>query len=237
MGVNYFVFNGESSLDHGAYIGGQDTFNAPQRDVIKVKIPGKSGDLVYDNGRWLNVEVPYNLVIMDRFADHATEIRAWLNEPVGYRRLEDTYHPDFYRMARLANDIKFTTSAFNQTGKAQVIFDCQPQRWLKSGEQSVSIANGDAIYNPTRYDSKPIIRITCTGDGTLTIGDQEISVDDIGTYIDIDSDIQDCYTGSTSMNANVTLSDGFPILKPGDNTISWTGDITAVEITGRWYTI
>lgn len=237
MGVNYFIFNGESSLDHGAYIGGQNTFDAPKRDIIKVKIPGRNGDLVYDNGRWLNIEVPYNLVVMKDFINNANEIRSWLTSPIGYCRLEDTYNPDFFRMARLADEIKFTTSAFNKTGKAQIIFDCKPQRWLKSGEQKISVQNGGSIYNPTRYSSAPLIKVTCNGGGVLSVGDYTITISDISTYINIDSDIQDCYNENVSMNANVVLSNGFPLLNSGSTIISWTGDISAVEIIGRWYTI
>lgn len=237
MGVNFFVFNGESSLDHGLYVGGQGTFNAPQRDVTKVAIPGRNGDLIKDNGRWLNISVPYNIVIMDDFKYNADEVRAWLCEPESYARLEDTYNPDFYRLARLAESIDFSTSAFNKTGKATVIFDCKPQRFLKSGEALVQQTKNMMIFNPTRYASKPLIRVTCAGSGTVTVGLFTITLSDISTYVDIDCETQDCFAGTTSLNNKVTLSDGFPVLMPRGNMISWTGDVTGVSIAGRWYTI
>lgn len=237
MGVNYFIFNGESSLDHGAYIGGQETFNAPQRDVTKVKIPGRNGDLIRDNGRWLNCEVPYTMVVMDEFRQHTDEIRAWLFQPVGYARLEDTYHPDVFRLARVQGDIEFETAAYNLTGKTRVVFDCKPQRFLKSGEPLQGITSGAEIFNPTRFYSKPLIRVTVTGSGVLTVGTDTITLTGItGTHVDIDSEVQDCYEGATSLNSKVTLTK-FPELAPGKTAISWTGDISAVEVAGRWYTI
>lgn len=237
MGINHFVFNGQSSLEYGVYVGGQGTYNAPQRDVTKITVPGRNGDLIKDNGRWLNIQVPYNIVVMDEFLDRTNDIRAWLCETTDYARLEDTYHPDYFRMARFSNSLEFETSAFNRTGKATVIFDCKPQRWLKTGEQAVSMANGGNIFNPTRFSSRPLIRIIGSGNGTVTVGNYTIAVTDMSTYIDVDSEIQDCYIGSTSANNKVTLSAGFPLLVPGNTTVSWTGGVTDVDITGRWYTI
>ena len=155
MGLNYFIFNGKSSLDFGVYIGGQATFNAPQRDVSKVSIPGRSGDLIRDNGRFLNIEVTYNVVIMKEFRGKTAEIRAWLKEPTSYARLEDTYNPDFYRMGICTASIDFDTLAFNEAGKAQVTFDCKPERFLKSGEETISVGSlswmGKTIFNPTNF--------------------------------------------------------------------------------------
>lgn len=236
MGINYFTFNGESSLDYGVYVGGQGTFNAPQRDVSKIVIPGKNGDLIKDNGRWLNIEVPYNVVIMDDFVEKADDIRNWLCSPIGYARLEDTYNPDYYRMARLAEAIDFETAAFNNAGKTTIIFDCKPQRFLKSGEALVQMTNGGTIVNPTRYESRPLIRIVCSGNGTVTVGNFVITLSGISTYVDIDSETQDCYAGTTSLNNKVSLSNGFPVLS-GSISISWTGSVTAVSIAGRWYTL
>lgn len=237
MGVNYFIFNGESSLDHGVYVGGQGTYNAPQRDVTKVAIAGKNGDLIKDNGRWLNIEVPYNIVIMHEFKDRANEIRAWLSEPKTYVRLEDTYHPEYFRLARFSGTIDFETAAWNNAGKATIVFDCKPQRFLKSGEEFIGVENGDAVYNPTRYESKPLIRVYGAGSGSVTIGGYTITLANMSVFVDIDCELQDCYRNDTSQNNNVTLNNGFPVLPAGKTNIGWDGGVTGVRIAGRWYTV
>lgn len=237
MGLNYFIFNGESSLDYGIYVGGQGTYNAPQRDISKVSIQGRNGDLIKDNGRWLNIEVPYNIVIMKDFLDNTDAIRAWLSEPVDYVRLEDTYHPDSFRLARFAGPIEFDTAAWNNSGKAKITFDCKPQRFLKSGEIVQTLASGNSVFNPTRYASKPLIRILGSGDGTVYVGDYIIGVTDLVTHIDIDCEMQDCYIDYLNANDKVTLEDGFPLLPAGETTVVFTGGVTDVEIMGRWYTV
>ena len=40
------------------------------------------------------------------------------------------------------------------------------------------------------------------------------------------------YSGATGMNS--AMSGEFPILKPGMNAISWSGDVTKVEVNPNW---
>ena len=55
--TGYFVFGGKFSKDYGLYVSGSGTFNAPERDVELVEVPGKNGSLVLDNGRFKNITV------------------------------------------------------------------------------------------------------------------------------------------------------------------------------------
>ena len=41
------------------------------------------------------------------------------------------------------------------------------------------------------------------------------------------------YRGTTLLNSKAGF-DEFPVLDPGDNSISWTGAVTKVEIVPRW---
>ena len=47
----YFIFNGFRSSDYGVLISGDQTFNAPARDIDEIEIPGRDGVLTLDNGR------------------------------------------------------------------------------------------------------------------------------------------------------------------------------------------
>lgn len=236
MSINSFTFNGISSETKGLYVGGQFTFNSPQRDVTKVSIPGRNGDLIRDNGRYLNVQVAYNVVAMSNFASTAQGVRNWLLSAKGYKRLEDTYDTDHYRMAAAFEPLEFETSAYNATGKAQVIFDCMPQRFLKSGETPVTITSTGTLTNPTAFDSKPLIRVNGTGNCQITIGNQIIYLTGVVGYIDIDSETMNCYNGSTNCNSQVTLgSSGYPVLKPGNTGVTINSGATSVVVTPRWW--
>jgi len=48
----------------------------------------------------------------------------------------------------------------------------------------------------------------------------------------IDSALQEAYWGTASMN--YCMSGDFPKLQPGMNAISWTGDVTNIQIQPNW---
>ena len=120
-------------------------------------------------------------------------------------------------------------------GTFDVIFDCKPQRFLKTGETSQTFTGSGSLTNPTRYPALPLVR--AYGTGTLRLGSTSIVISSNNSYIDIDCEIQDAFRGATNCNGNITLSSGrFFALAPGYNGISMSG-ITRVEITPRWWTL
>ena len=52
----YFIFNGFRSSDYGVLISGDQTFNAPARDIDEIEIPGRDGVLTLDNGRFNSIK-------------------------------------------------------------------------------------------------------------------------------------------------------------------------------------
>jgi len=75
-----------------------------------------------------------------------------------------------------------------------------------------------------------------TGYGTLTVGSDVITIAQNFAYVDIDSEIGDCYHGTDNANASVSFQqNGFPELAPGATGIAYSGNITKVEITPRWW--
>lgn len=231
--INYITFNGVPSTEFDLYVGGQFSFKAPRKDIVKVDIPGRNGDLIFDNGTYSNIEITYVIVGMNNFKSKINLIKDWLLSPVGYTILEDTYDTDHYRYATLASGIDFIMSCLNKFGKANIIFDCKPQRFLNSGDTVTALSASGTLTNPTPFNAKPLI--VCTGAGTLTIKSQTITVASGLSPITIDCENMDCYSGTTNANSYVTFStDDFPVLEPGANAYSRTG-FSSVKVTPRWW--
>ena len=91
------------------------------------------------------------------------------------------------------------------------------------------------ITNPGAVDSEPLIRVYGNGDITLMVGTQIVELEGIDGQIFLDSEIQEAYKGTTSMN--VAMSGEFPKLLPGMNAVSRTGNVTSIVITPRWRTL
>lgn len=100
MRKDFFIFGGVNSLDYGVLLDGSGTTTAPERDVMTVTIPGRSGDLLVDAGRWKNTTVSYPCTIAREFEGRFAAFKQALLAEGGYKRLEDTLHPDEYRLPR-----------------------------------------------------------------------------------------------------------------------------------------
>lgn len=241
---NCLIFNGTDLRSYGLYVSGDKTFSSPKKEYTKVSIPGRSGDLIRFDGRYSNVTLDYDAILIKDYEKNAAAIRSILLSPDGYCRLEDTYHPDEYRMAVFEGPLNFD-SVLLEAGTATLSFSCRPERFLKSGELSLDITNGGNILNETMFSAKPILKIT--GYGNLTFifrglsGTTSFSFNipsaNSGTYT-IDCEEMDC-TGPSGIYPNSFFTgDKFPELNPGNNQITITktnASISSIVIIPRWY--
>ena len=250
---HWLTFGGRPISDFSVYISGAGTFGAPERDRKSVVIPGRDGELTIDNGRYKNIKVSYPAFIAKDYSQNVAALRNYLLSFTGYARLEDTYHPDEFRMARYTGAFDGGSTKGMNAGSFKIDFDCMPQRWLKSGEQVLtgfysreSTGSLTHIQNPGYMVAKPLIKVTLTDATTaqITINDVEIDVSNTEGAMYVDCEIQEAYSvlDQSSMNEYLTLADGvFPSLKPGDNIVglycpAYEGRID-VEITPRWWNL
>lgn len=234
---NYIVFNGKSFIDFGVFISGAGTFDAPERDTEKVEIPGRNGDLTIDNGRYKNIPIKYPAFIVNSFSSNVEGLRNYLLTQKGYKRLEDTYHPEEFRMGKIAGGFTTKPVAELWAGEFDLEFDCYPQRFLKSGEIPVEFTQAGTLENRQLTEAKPLIR--AYGTGSFEIGGVAVEITQADGYTDIDCELEEAYkdTLSTDKNGMIILTDGiFPTLMPGSNTVTLSG-ITKLEIRPRWWVL
>lgn len=234
MRKDFFIFGGVNSLDYGVLLDGSGTTTAPERDVTTVTIPGRSGDLLVDAGRWKNTTVSYPCTIAREFEGRFSAFKQALLAEGGYKRLEDTLHPDEYRLAYLAGPLEPETIPYNRAGTFVLDFGCKPQRFLKSGEDALTVASGGKLYNPTGCAALPLILLTLTGDAKLNVGGVQMSVAGYTGPMWIDCDLQDAYYNNTNLNKYLTAPE-FPVLGAGATQISWSGGIAKCEVVPRWW--
>lgn len=173
-----FTFNGVRAADYGIYVTDVNVFNSAARDVEYIQIPGRDGAFALDRGRFQNISVVYKCAMTqdtdEDFATAISEFRNAIASTKGYKRLEDDIHTDEYRMGVFSKGLEAPTLN-TKTATFDVEFNCQPQRFLKSGETAVSVASGGTITNPTLFDAHPLISADIDDAATLTIGDKTIA--------------------------------------------------------------
>lgn len=235
LAFEYLTFNGKSSRDFEVCISGSGVYNTPARDVEAISIPGRNGDLHIENERFENVSITYPAYITKNFAKNFDAFKAYLLSQRGYKKLMDSYAPDFYRLASYNNAIAPEMTPLNRCGGFDVVFDCDPRRFLVSGDKVTEFSANGNIKNPTLYNALPVIR--AYGTGYFEISGVRVTITSASTYTDIDSELQEAYKDSTNCNGNITLDNGeFPKLIPGINQVTISG-ISRIELTPRWWTI
>lgn len=254
------IFNGFSTVDAGVVIQTPPVYEFPSRRSEVIQIQGKNGDIVIDKNSFNNVNREYNLASVfrknDSFIGNVRVLVDWLSSVSGYARLEDSYEPEYFRLAMFRAGGQLPN--FYDKATAMVVrFECKPQRFLKTGEVGMEFtrsthpdANFHKIENPTKYLALPEINVT---GGVVSIelrsGDDYNNPDNttiltvtdntILEKITIDSDIQDVYTASSFLNNKVEVTNGFPKLYPGNNwlKITYLSSDTVVTIKPRWWVL
>lgn len=176
-----FTFDGIDSKDYGVYITQEAAYGAPERDIEMISIAGRNGAYALDKGRFLNTTVTYKAGITATdeasFAAAIRDFRNALASRRGYCRLEDDYNTDEYRLAVYKSGLEVAARDILKAGEFTIAFDCQPQRFLKSGETAVSMTSGDTLTNPTLFTSRPLFEVV--GNGSINVGSHTIALDSI----------------------------------------------------------
>lgn len=236
-------FGTESTANYEVVLLAPPDRTAPVRAVEKVEIPGRSGDLVYDLGRYNNVSISYRCAIVPTsgvsLRKAATKFLNVFAPSAGYRRLIDSFDPGHFRLARIREVINIESIA-ERAGRFTLEFDQKPQRFLVSGENAMRFSSsGAVIYCPTSQVALPLITVYGTGPGVLTVGSVTVEIKELTDLIILDSDRQNAYrqagNGGKENKNGCIYAPKFPVLNPGENILSWTGGISSVQVVPRWW--
>ena len=256
----YFWIDGRRNDELGITLQSPIEFSKPAPCVVSQHIPGKNGDLHYWDGSYENITGTAKCFALGNSPENAImNINSLFLASPGYHRLEVSSEPGFFRLARIRKGPE-TNIRCNVLAPFSIEFDCMPQRWDVNGE-SVHTAHGGEysnmsfnIVNPYQFLAKPLIRLSGFEGAavefpiSLTISDSgfknasAMSITKFASYIDIDAETQNVYSGETNMN-NVVEAGLFPVLFPGENTITLTAprpsilEGVTVEVTPRWWTL
>lgn len=248
--------NGTNLSTYGLYVTDAGVYNAPAPEVQAVSIDGRNGDLLISRDRYNNVEVRYPAFIASNFATNVRNLRSFLLSLVGYVRIEDSFDTDRFRIGRVVSGIDVQPSLYAEGGTFEIVFNCKPQRFFKSGEETITFLREDGhqserhpdhwifgrVTNPGRGTALPQIKVY--GSGTVQKvyvgGYTAFTITTLEDYIIVDSDMQDAFKdGNINMNGYINLptTGVFPSFGVGGRDIAATSGVTKIEIIPRWWTL
>ena len=108
--------------------------NFHQRGSMLYKFKEKNGDIVIDKNSYNNVVREYNIASVfcsaANFIPKVRELVDWLTSANGYARLEDSYEPDYFRLAMFRSGGQLP-NFYDQATAFSLKFECKPQRFFE----------------------------------------------------------------------------------------------------------
>ncbi len=230
---NYVIFKGVNSNTYSNLIISElPCISKPELRVDTTEIDGKDGDIIdelgyasYDKTLKIALKSSENIDEIIKFFSGSGNI-VFSNEPDKYYKAYIYEQIDFERLLRFK--------------EADITIHVQPFKYLLNEEDVVlNITNQTSltVNNQGLEKSKPILKLY--GSGTITVSLNgltafTVTIDEDDDYIVIDSMEEEAYNDTELKNRN--MSGEFPLLETGNNTISWTGSLTKIEVTpnSRW---
>ena len=227
---DWFEWNGVRCTEYGIYVTEQPPPTIPEERVTFTKVPGRSGSLTTLEGEFVYEDMVLTAACVIADPDKIPEIAGWLR---GSGTVTFANRDGGFYYARVINQIPFEKILRGNPHRSFVVnFRCKPFWYADGTSKATLTASGGAVNNPGDIYSKPVITVRGSGDITLMIGQNIVELSDVTEGIVIDSALQEAYWGTELRNH--CMSGDFPKLYPGVNPISWSGNVTGIEIEPNW---
>ena len=228
---DWFEWNGTRCTEYGVYVMEQPALTVPSERATTTTIPGGPGSLTTLEGDDVYDDLVLTANCLVRDPAQIPTIAAWLK---GGGTVSFANRPGGFYYARISNQIPFEKILRGNPHRSFAVnFRCSPPFWYVEHPAEVTMTNSSAVLeNPGSVYSEPIIHVYGTGDVTLIVNDCFVELEAIEDSIILNSVIKEAYKGETLLNDH--MEGDFPVLKPGTNLISWSGDATRIVIEPNW---
>ena len=242
--LSWFEFDGENSQHFGLVVSQKNTLGSAEKNFETIQIAGRNGDLIKDNGTFSNMKISYDVGFLKQnplvgssmdFVTATSRIKNWLFGKNGYKKLIDSEDTSFFRLAYCSSNLNFEQERGLLT--TSIEFDCKPFKYAFDGEKIITLAEPKTIINTNIITALPYVKIYGNGDIDLYVGGQHFLIKDVENEIEIDSEKMLVYKLNNGVYESKTskyYSSDFPKLKHGENIISWSGNVTKIELKPRW---
>lgn len=230
--TNNIIFKGiKSNTIPGLLISELPPITKPKLRVRETIIDGLDGSIFEDFG-YESYDKVLKIGLTKNF-----DIDQVINYFNGEGNLTLSNEPDKYYKAKIIEEIDYNRLIRFKT--ANIKFKIQPFKY-KVNETKIDVLIDNQtelkVTNLGLEEAKPIITIYGTGEVHFYLNSIEVfkySFDDDSQVV-IDSEKEDAYFNNVLKNRN--MLGNFPILKSGENVITWSGNLTRIliEPKSRW---
>lgn len=226
---DWFLWKGQKCTEFGIHVSEQPPVTIPSERATFTNVPGRSGSLTTLEGDDVYDDLLLTATCFISDPSHIPEIAAWLR---GSSTVTFANQQGGFYHARIVNQISFEKILRGNPHRSFAVnFRCKPFWYVNDVQPITLTTSGTFITNPGSVFSEPVITVYGSGEVTLMVG-MTITELEVSGSITLNTPLMEAYVGATSMN-NAMYGD-FPTLLPGQNAVSWTGNVTSVTIVPNW---
>lgn len=217
-----FIWNGISSDSMDVKVISLPPISLSQENINEIEVEGRDGNLTEK----LGYKTTTKPVEADYLGEDKYSILNWLR---GSGEVIFGNDENFYYKARINNVIPLEEILKNMHN-FPIEFRCQPFRYFISGKRKINItSSGIVLNNFGNKEALPYMKIYGSGNITVNINGRAFTISNLTNSIGIISEIQECEEGKGN------LMDGeFPYFDIGKNTLTYSGNVTKIEVTPNW---
>ena len=221
MAQSYFVWQGMDSRAMGVIVRHAAPLIRPEERIEHMMIPGLSGDLTTLQGTDIYNSYIQTVEISVRGAWRVREVFDWLR---GSGKVTFSSDPDKQQDARVIGAVTLERVSRNLDSWAgSVQFYCQPLKEALVPKTVVFTESGTLTVEGDVQTLPRFVLTTSSANVTLAVNGKAFTISEASGTIVVDSYIREAVSGNGTTLLTGSTAGEFPVLDPGDNTISGAG--------------
>lgn len=222
------LLDGVSNKTIGLSLVSRPDIPTPEQVVEYINVDGRHGSLT-KKGAYKDIVIPMEF----SFAGIQATVKQILREVNRWTLNKDTliFSDDtefYYNLKNIV--VKSTVNDIDIYGRVAIDFVCSPFQYQIT--EPIILTSSGVVFSPATIESEPLLTVFGTGNVEININDQAFKLTNLSDYITIDSGLKEAHRDGVPMNSNMVGK--FPLFQTGENNISFTGNITKLEIEPRW---
>lgn len=231
-----FLIDGKTGmLELNSFLESYPTITIPKRKKTFRAIEGASSQAILDENAYDNREIDLSIVVRaDNELDRTMRVSALISSFDSANYIDFTYYgePNFtYKVTNADVISQARLSRISYWTRLTLKLSAQAFKYYVP-ESFFNVNGTIELFNRFEYESRPLI---VTNGSSVTINDKIFNFNNSGSTINIDCDEeqQDIFNDSGVIENAYDITQEFPKLRSGNNTISFTNG----KIYPRWRTI
>ena len=231
---SYIIINGINSYEDLDLLLKSMTIPSSNEQIEEVEVEGRNGSLTIKNGTYENKKLNFSFDLKRKRNENYIDFQ----NRIDY--IEDSLHikkgeliifnrPDkVFNIKHLTKDISMESDII---ANVDVNVICESFMY-EINEQYMDVKNNSNIFYKGTVEGEPNIKIYGSGNIQLTINNETIQINNVNEYVELDSKLLLCLNSDKTSKSRDMIGH-FPLLTKGINNISWTGNVSKVEILPR----